>query len=175
MRNVAFLGVSILLLVLQGNLYRVLGRIPVPGITPNLLLPMIVFMGVHEFSLVRGAALAFVLGYVLDLFAVAPIGLFTFVSVATFVIARLAGVRLAAQTTLTQLALALGFATAWDVIAIVMVAIFGKSPYAARAMAASVVPHALATAALSPLVFRLAERLHQATISVPRFEGGPRA
>jgi rod shape-determining protein MreD len=171
-RNTIFLGFGLILLIVQANLHRLFGYLPLPGITPNLILPLIVFMGVHEYSAVRGAALAFVLGYSLDLFAGAPIGLFTFVSVSIFVLSRAAGVRLAAQTMLTQFALAFGFALFESVSVLMLIAIFGKSAYSPRVLLNLVVPHALATAVLSPVVFRLAERLHQATVSVPRPEGG---
>ena len=93
MRNTLFLSVGLLLLVVQGNLYRILGHVPIAGIMPNLVLPLIVFMGVHEFSVVRGAGLACALGYALDLLAGAPVGLFTFISVSIFALARAAGVR----------------------------------------------------------------------------------
>jgi rod shape-determining protein MreD len=174
MRNALFLGVGLLLLVVQGNLYRILGHIPFAGIMPNLVLPLIVFMGVHEYSVVRGATLSWLLGYALDLFAGAPIGLFTFISVAIFVLSRAAGVRLAAQTIPTQLALAFGFAFFESVTVLMLVAIFGKDPQSPRALLSMVLPHAAATALVSPLVFRIAERLHQATITVPRPEGAGR-
>src|SRR6185295_8061767 len=96
MRNTAFLAIGVALLILQSNLFRLIGHLHIPGATPNLLLPLIVFMGVHEYSMFRGPALAFVLGYLLDVFAAAPAYLFTFITVATFVPARAAGVRLAA-------------------------------------------------------------------------------
>jgi rod shape-determining protein MreD len=171
-RNTVFLGFGLILLIVQANLHRLLGYLPLPAITPNLILPLIVFMGVHEYSAVRGAALAFVLGYSLDLFAGAPIGLFTFVSVAVFVLSRAAGVRLAAQTMATQFALAFGFALFEGVSVLMLIAIFGKNPYSPRALLNLVVPHALATAVCSPIVFRIAERLHQATVTMPRPEGG---
>src|SRR5271166_2990351 len=98
MRNTAFLALGFALLIVQGNLFRFIGRLHVAGATPSLLLPLVVFMGVHEYSIARGAALAFTLGYLLDVFAGAPVGLLTFITVATFVVARFAGVRLAAQT-----------------------------------------------------------------------------
>lgn len=173
MRNTVFLVFGLLLLIAQGNLHRVLGPLPFAGITPNLLLPLIVFTGVHEYSAVRGAALAFVLGYALDLFAGAPIGLFTFVCVSIFVLSRAAGVRLAAQTVLTQFALAFAFALFESICVLMLVAIFGKNPYSPRALLHLVAPHALATAVVAPVVFRLAERIHQATVSVLRSEGGP--
>lgn len=172
MRNALFLSTGLLLLVIQGNLHRLLGHIPIAGIMPNLILPLIVFMGVHEYSVVRGATLAFALGYALDMFAGAPVGLFTFITVAIFVLSRAAGVRLAAQTILTQLALAFGFALFESITVLMLVAIFGRDPHSPRALLSLVVPHAAATAIVSPLVFRIAERLHQATITVPRPEGG---
>jgi len=171
-RNALFLSTGLLLLVIQGNLHRVLGHVPVSGIMPNLILPLIVFMGVHEYSVVRGAMLAVALGYALDMFAGAPVGLFTFITVAIFVLSRAAGVRLAAQTILTQLALAFGFALFESTTVIMLVAIFGRDPHSPRALLSLVLPHATATAIVSPLVFRIAERLHQATITVPRPEGG---
>ena len=174
MRNTAFLALGLLLLIVQANLHRVFGRIPIAGIHPNLILPLIVFMGVHEYSVLRGAALAFVLGYSFDLFAGAPVGLFTFVAVSIFVLSRALGVRLAAQTILTQLALAFAFTIFESVTILTLLTIFGRDPYGPSALVSLVLPHALATAAVSPAVFRIAERIHQATISLPRGDGGPR-
>src|SRR5690348_598045 len=123
MRNTAFLALGFALLVIQSNLYRLIDLLHVSGATPSLLLPLVVFMGVHEYSIARGAALSFVLGYLLDLFAGSPVGLFTFISVATFLVARVAGVRLAAQTLLTKIALAFAFALLEGVLLVVLTAI----------------------------------------------------
>lgn len=168
MRNSAFLVLGVTLLVLQSMLHRLLGHVPVPGITPSLLLPLVVFMGVHEYSVARGAALSFLLGYLLDVFAAAPVGLFTFITVATFVTSRAAGVRLSAQTLVTKIALALAFALVEGVLIVVLTAIFGGDAARPRALALIVLPHALATAFVAPFVFRIAERIHQATVFVPR-------
>lgn len=194
MRNSAFVAIGVLFLVLQANVFRALSFLGALAeraarsldgssaawlasvvkalswalATPNLVLPLIVFTGVHEYSLARGAMLAFVLGYALDLFAAAPIGLFTFTSVATFIIARTAGVRLAAATIPTQAALALLFALAQGVMVLVLIAIFHKDPYVARAMLPRLGPTSVATALFAPLVFRVADRIHQATVTVPR-------
>ena len=180
MRNIAFLGAGLVLLLLRANLFRVLDRegiaVPavlavgavaalrafvvkktsfvrwtllilfgfglmfgllgiaratgltfnLPGFVPSLVLPLIVFMGVHEFSLARGAAVAFVLGYATDLIGVAPVGLYTFTYVATFVLARAAGVRLAAQTMWMQALLAVAFTLVHSVMILVLMAIFGR-------------------------------------------------
>ncbi|AUX41336.1 hypothetical protein SOCE26_027460 [Sorangium cellulosum] len=174
MRNSAFLAMGAALLILQSNLFRLIGKLNIPGSTPSLLLPLVVFMGVHEYSIARGAALAFLLGYLLDLFAGAPVGLFTFITVATFVVSRAAGVRLAAQTLLTKIALAFVFGLVEGVLIVILTAIFGGDAARPRALALLVAPHAVSTAIFAPFVFRLAERVHQATITVPRPGESPR-
>ncbi len=68
---------------------------------PALVLPLILFMGVHEYSFARGAIVAFVLGYATDVLGIAPVGLYTFTYVATFVLARAAGVRPQQQNALS--------------------------------------------------------------------------
>jgi rod shape-determining protein MreD len=175
MRNTAFLAIGVALLIVQSNIFRLIGKVNIPGATPSLLLPLIVFMGVHEYSIARGAALAFLLGYLLDLFAAAPVGLFTFITVATFVVSRAAGVRLAAQTLITKIALAFVFGLVEGILIVVLTAIFGQDAARPRSLALLVAPHAISTALFAPFVFSLAERVHQATINVPRpGEGGGR-
>ncbi len=167
MRNTAFLALGLALIIVQSNLFWLMEHVNIAGITPSLLLPVIVFMGVHEYSLARGAALSFALGYLMDVFAAAPVGLYTFNSVAIFVVSRVAGVRLAAQTLLTKIALAFVFSLLEGTIVLILTAIFGSDAAPPRALASLVLPHALATALCAPLVFRLARRVHEATISVP--------
>ena len=180
MRNTAFLALGLGLILLQTNLFRLIGYLIVAqkglaadyfslaGITPSLLLPLIVFMGVHEYSIARGAALSFALGYLLDVFAAAPVGLYTFTSVAVFVIARGAGVRLSAQTVLTKVALAFSFSLLEGLLIVILTAIFGGDATRPRALAGLVLPHAISTALVAPLVFTVAQRIHQATIQVPK-------
>lgn len=169
MRNSAFVALGVGLLIVQSLLFRLLGPLHIAGATPSLLLPLVVFMGVHEYSIARGAALAFLLGYLMDVFAASPVGLFTFITVATFVVSRAAGVRLAAQTFLTKLALAFGFGLVEGILIVVLTAIFGNDPARPRSLAFLVPPHAISTAIFAPLVFNLAERVHAATtVTVPR-------
>jgi len=177
MRNTAFFIAGVVLVLLQSNLFRltrlVLGiigtvvradnPIVVPGLVPSLVLPLILFMGVHEYSLVRGASVAFALGYLSDLVGVAPLGLYTSTYVAIYVLARAAGVRLAAQAMWMQLALALGFTLVHSVMVLVLLAIFGRDAWVPRSLYPNLLPHVLATGAVAPLVFRLAQRIHLAT------------
>jgi rod shape-determining protein MreD len=171
-RNTAFIALGLGLLLVQANLFRVTGWIHVPGLVPSLVLPLILFMGVHEYSIARGAAVAFLLGYVTDLVGGSPVGLFTFTYVALFLLARAAGVRLAAQTVMLQVVLALAFALVHSVMVLVLIAIFGKDAYVPRALYPMVIPHVIATAAVAPLVFRLAQRIHAATVISSRAREG---
>jgi rod shape-determining protein MreD len=168
MRNAAFLAIGLVLTLIQANLSRLIGPLHLHGWAPGLLLPLVVFLGVHEPSMARGAFLAFVLGHVLDLVASAPLWLFTFAYVALWWFARVLGVRLAAQTVPTQIALAFGFSLVESVNVLVILVIFGADPQRPVEIATVVFPHATSTAIVAPLIFRIADRLHQGTIAVPR-------
>lgn len=174
MRNAVFLVVGILLILVQSNLHLALGVLPLVGTTPNLVLPLVVFLGVHEHSMTRGAALSFILGYVLDLLAGAPVGFFTFVLVACWWMARVAGVRLTAQTWLTRASLGFVFSVVEAAIALILLAVFGNDTRRPVEIAAIVLPHAVSTAIAAPFVFRLAQRLHQASLQAGAAEGGIR-
>jgi rod shape-determining protein MreD len=137
---------------------------------PALVLPLILFMGVHEYSLARGAGVAFVLGYATDVLGIAPVGLYTFTYVATFVLARAAGVRLAMQTTWMQVLLVFAFAIVQSTMTLVLLAIFGRDAWIPRSLYPLAVPHAIATAAVSPIVFRISQAIHAATSGSHRAE-----
>jgi rod shape-determining protein MreD len=174
MRNAVFLIVGVLLILVQSNLHLVLGALPVVGATPNLIMPLVVFLGVHEHSMARGATLTAALGYILDLLSGAPVGFFTFVHVACWWMARVAGVRLTAQTWLTRASLGLVFSIVEAAIGLILLAVFGNDTRRPVEIAAIVVPHAIATALFAPFIFRLAQRLHQASLQATAAEGGIR-
>jgi rod shape-determining protein MreD len=137
---------------------------------PALVLPLILFMGVHEYSLARGALVAAALGYATDVLGVAPVGLYTFTYVATFLLARAAGVRLAAQTTGMQVLLAGAFAILQSTMVLVLLAIFGHDAWVPRSLYPLALPHAVATAAIAPGIFSLCQGLHGANASTMRSE-----
>lgn len=186
MRNTAFLIAGVVLLLIQSNLFRLLSLLlrvigwiaranhdlSVPGLVPSLVLPLILFMGVHEYSLLRGAGVAFALGYLTDLIGIAPIGLYTSTYVAIFILARAAGVRLAAQTMLMQVGLALAFTLVHSVMILILIAIFGRDPYVPRALYPMTLPHVIATGMVAPLVFRFSARIHAATVGGAPKDGG---
>ncbi len=176
MRNTAFFITGVALIFIQSNLFRILSWIKIPGVVPSLTLPLIVFMGVREYSLVRGAAVAFVLGYLSDLVAGTPVGLYTFVSVLTFILARAAGVRLAAQAVWMQIALGLAFSLLQSGVVLVLLAIFGRDrdAWVPRMVYPLALPRMVTTALVAPLIFYLARRVDAAT-QPSRSEGGMEA
>jgi rod shape-determining protein MreD len=168
MRSAAYLGVAMLLLLIQSNLFRLLGPLGdligdrlTHGATPSLLLPMVVFLGVYEPSMAKGAGLACAMGYMEDIMAAAPIGLFAFVHVAIWWLSRVAGVRLTAQTWLTRASLGFAFALVQSAIVLIVLAVFGTDNRRPVSMASVVLANAFTTALLAPLLFRLAQRLRQ--------------
>jgi rod shape-determining protein MreD len=139
---------------------------------PALVLPLILFMGVHEYSLPRGAAVAFALGYATDVLGIAPVGLYTFTYVATFVLARAAGVRLAAQTAWMQVLLVGAFTILKSTMVLVLLAIFGRDAWVPKSLYPLALPHVIATAATAPILFRVAQAIHTAAVGAPRAEAG---
>lgn len=92
MKNIAVILFGFLLLVFHT---AVATLIELHTFSPNLMLPITISLGVSQnVSIVRGAFVAFVLGYLLDTFCGTPMGLQTFVLVATFLVARSARLRL---------------------------------------------------------------------------------
>jgi rod shape-determining protein MreD len=171
MRATAFFALGFLLIVLQGNLYRVIGPLGLHGATPSFVLPLLIFLGVHESSMARGASLAFALGYTTDLLASAPIGLFTLVAVAIWWLARTAGVRLTAQTWWTKASLSFGFSLVESVLVLVLLAIFGADPHRPGEISSVALPHAAATALCSLLIYPLAQKIHQGALLSRNIEG----
>lgn len=168
MRGAAYVLVAILLLLVQANLYRILGPLSgvissrwLHGLSPDLALPLVVFVGVHEPSMAKGALLAFAIGYAQDILAGAPVGLFTFVSVVVWWLSRIAGVRLTAQTWLTRVSLGFVFSVIEGALLLVLLAVFGSDNRRPVELSSIVLPHALATGLCSPILFRLAQRLRQ--------------
>jgi rod shape-determining protein MreD len=163
MRNAAFLAIGVVLILVQANLYRVLGWMHFNGATPSLVLPLVIFLGVHEHSMARGALLAFALGYFLDLVASAPMWLFTFITVANWWLSRVAGVRLTAQTFITRMSLGFVFALIESAMVLILLAVFGSDTRRPLEIGNIVLPRAIATALFAPLVFRIAQRIHLST------------
>jgi rod shape-determining protein MreD len=178
-RSAAYISVAILLLLVQSNFYRLIGPLSdlfghrfTHGITPDLVLPLVMFLGVHEPSMSKGALLAFGIGYAEDILGGAPIGSFTFISVAIWWLSRIAGVRLTAQTWLTRASLGFVFAAVEGALLLVLLAVFGNDNRRPVELSSIVLPHALATGLCSPMLFHLAQRLRQGPTPVRAAQDG---
>ena len=155
MRNAAFVLLSFFLLVIQSSV-GVLA--PLNDWAPNLLLPIVIYLGVaHDVHVVRGASLAFVLGYLLDSFCGSPMGLQTFVMVATFLIARGAGLNLFMRGPLFQIGLTFVFSVVAGGSILALRAIFEPpAPFPIGEVAGTILSltaGAGVTAVVSPLLF----------------------
>lgn len=129
------------------------------GVTPNLVLPLVVYLGIHEHSMIRGAALSYGIGWALDLLGPAPMFLFRFTAVALWWLARIASVRLSAQTFMTRVPLAFTFSLLESAILLTLLAIFGADNRRPLEIGAVVLPRAIGTALCAPFIFALAHRL----------------
>ena len=175
MRYTLFLILGLILVVLQGETWIVLGPLAARGFRPSLLVPLLVFVAVSETNIALAASVGFLLGYVLDVLSGAPIGLYTFTSVATVALARLAGLRIITQSGWARALLAGLFAGLGTLMTIVLLAIFGKGAYVPRAMFHLILPHAIATIVFAPLVFRAATRIAAIASGLVEPRGEPKS
>lgn len=161
MRNLAFILLGFVTLIAQTGLSV---GLPLHPFEPNLLLPIAIYLGVsHDIGVVRGASISFVLGYFLDSFSGSPMGLQTLVMVATFLVARGAGLRLFLRGPLFQVGLTLVMGLGGGGTMLALRAIFGPPPpFPSDDLALTIrglVAPALSTALMSPLVFAAVRRM----------------
>jgi len=139
--------------------------VPMYGYSPNLLLLIAIYLGVSpDVPMVRGTAVGFALGYLLDSFCGSPMGLHTFVMTASFMVARGAGLRLFPQGPAFQVLLAFLMTFAFGATVLALRAIFERpslsiGEYTPRETALSLLRPAVATAVFSPIVFAGARRI----------------
>ncbi len=161
MRNAAFVMLGFAILVLQAAVGALM---PLSSWAPNLVLPLVIYLGVsHEVHIVRGASLAFILGYLLDSFCGSPMGLFTFVMVATFMVARGTGLNLFMRGPLFQIVLTLAFGVLAGGAVLALRAIFEPpAPFPIGTVVdtiSSLTAGAVVTALVSPVMFLIVRRL----------------
>lgn len=175
MRSVAYVAVGVFLVLLQGTLYRIfspleslavsgfhIGRF-LHGATPNLVLPLVVYLGLHEPSIGRGVTLSFCLGWAVDLLGGGPSFLFRFTMVAVYWIAHVASARVSAQSAVTRIPLAFGASLLESLIVLTLLAIFGLDSRKPREISGIVLPRAISTSLFSLIVFAFAHRLRADT------------
>ena len=151
MANAALLVVGIVLLLVQG----LFALTPWDAFVPSLVLPMVLYMAVGEFSLARGVSLAFVLGYLTDAFAGGSMGLWTFTLVSAFLLARIAGLKLFLHGMVFQVVLTFLASCFAGLEMAGLLLVFDRRPLAVGAALGHVVTQSLSTAALAPGVFWL--------------------
>jgi rod shape-determining protein MreD len=163
--------VGLVLILLQGVAFRflpwitdltVLGvplRPLLTGATPNLVLPMVVYLGIHEESMARGALLSFGLGWELDLLGGGPAFIHRFTLVAVWWLSKIASARVSTQSVVMRLPLAFAASLAESVIILTLLAIFGQDSKRPLELSALLLPRALATTLLAPAIFDLSHRL----------------
>ncbi len=161
MRTLSFVGLGFGLLVAQAAIGVL---VPLGGLAPNLLLPIVIYLGVaSDLHIVRGALLAFVLGYLLDSFCGSPMGLQTFVMVATFLITRGAGLNLFMRGPVLQAVISFGFAVVAGGSILALRAIFEPpAPFPLESITDTVVAllvGAAVTGAAAPALFFAIRRL----------------
>jgi rod shape-determining protein MreD len=153
MQSVAQVLFGVAVLVIQAALATLL---PLVTFTPNVLLPIATYLGVHsEVHIVRGATVCFVLGYLLDAFCGNPIGLQTFVLVASFMLARGAGIRLFPEGVVLQALLVFAMALLAGGMTLALRAIFDPELDIGREMESSaylLLKSGATTALISPVV-----------------------
>lgn len=160
-RSAALVGFAMLLLVAQSSLGTL---VPLHPFEPNLLLPIVIYLGVSpDVSIVRGSSVSFVLGYLLDLFCGNLMSLSTFILVATFMLARGAGLRLFLRGPAFQVLLTFVVGVLASGAVLALRAIFEEpAPFPAGTVwdtFAALAAPALVTALLAPIVFPVVRRL----------------
>jgi rod shape-determining protein MreD len=172
MRNAAFILLGFSFLVFQAAVGVMM---PLNEWAPNLILPIVIYLGVsNDLYIVRGAILSFVLGYLLDSFCGSPMGLHTFIMVASFLVTRGAGLSLFMRGPAFQIALTFMFALLADGSILALRAIFEPSFSIGTffGTAYMLAAGALVTAVIAPLVFALVRRI-DALVTRRREEAAP--
>lgn len=171
MRSAAYLLVGLFLIVLQGTAHRFLAGLDglsvgstnasvlVHGATPSLVLPFVVYLGIHEPSMARGALLSCGLGWGLDILGGGPAFLFRFTMVAIWWISRAASAWVSTQSAVMRIPLAFSASLIQSAIVLTLLAIFGADNRRPLELTSVMLPRAISTALFSPFVFSLAHRL----------------
>jgi len=192
-KNALFVGLALVLLLVQSSLSVLL---PLHPFVPSPLLPMVLYLGVTpDVSLVRGSALAFVIGVLADEVTGAPLGLETFLFVAAFLISRVAGLRLFLRGAPFQIVATTGIAVIAAGAMLALCAIFEEpeafplvmppsgplgaaasaiwgddAPLVGRAVdiVTRILATGLATGLISPLVYAAVRRVESVTVRARR-------
>lgn len=156
MRNLALVALGLGLAALESLVDRIL---PFEHMTPDLVLPLVLYMGLVSFNAARGAAVAFVVGYFVDAMQPgSPICLNMFVLVCLFLISRMLTARLLLAGSAFHVLLAFVGSLVSSLIIVGLRAIFERRVGGLEPLAIVLFTRAAATAVAGPFVFALARR-----------------
>ena len=151
MKAASIIGLGFLLLIAQSTFAAV---VPFDLVVPNAALAVVIYMGLHGYNAGYGAVVSFALGSLMDTFAGGPLGLYTFVAVAVFLLSRIAALRLFLKGWLFEIALTLFWAAVAGVLVLLVRGLFDQDFRSLLTNLKIVTCRAAATAVVAPLVFR---------------------
>jgi rod shape-determining protein MreD len=156
LRALALPALAFGLLVAESTLYRFT---PWDPLTADLTLPLVLWMGLVDVPVSRGAPTAFAIGYLIDVFSSGASGLHALVLVGVYLVSRTASLRLFSAGVLFQMLLTLLASLSTSAGIILLRFIFEQSLDNPGALALSAAVRGVATAVVSPLVFEVARRV----------------
>ncbi|MGB5812309.1 MAG: rod shape-determining protein MreD [Polyangiales bacterium] len=145
------------LLLAQSVFARVLAPYP---FSPYLVLPLVFAVGVAPgVSVVRGAATAFILGYLFDVFTGNPVGIHTFVFVVAYFASRLAGYLMSFRGITFEIGLTFALTLlVGGLIELIRRVTPGGMTWGGGALALSLFGSAFSTAVVAPILFAIVRR-----------------
>jgi rod shape-determining protein MreD len=152
-----FTVLAMIALLLQTT---VLPRAALGRVTPDLLLIMCVYLGLHQHS-VGGAVGAFLLGYVQDMFSGSLAGLNAFAMGIVFAVVYITSRRLWVDNAISKVVVVFLAAVVKTATIVVLVLTFMSRDRLAGLMLSGALLQALVTAAISPFVFAVLTRTLQ--------------
>jgi rod shape-determining protein MreD len=156
MKDVVVILTGFTLIALQAVMHQ---WVPVSFFTPDFVLPFVLYLGIIDFGAARGAALAFVLGYILDASSGAPIGVHLFVVPAIYLLYRFIYQKLLFTGTLFQMAMTFAASVTANLMIVGMRSLFERSIMSFTMVLATLLLHATSTTVCSPAIFWLGARL----------------
>ena len=162
-RSLLFLLVGLILGLGVGSCR---GEVPVVALVPDVVLVLVLYLGVtpHR-AATSGAVVALLLGYVMDLTAAAPKGLFGLTYVAFFYLGRLAQSRFLTTTRLFEILFALVAGLLSGIVTLFVRAL--AAPHVGLRGFGTVLFQAVATAIVAPVIFSLGRFVDRRTSRVP--------
>lgn len=160
MQSALIILLGFLLLIAQSTLAHF---VPWDVAIPSLGLPVVLYMGLHDFNAARGAIISFALGYLMDVFAGSPMGLHTLVTVAIFLISRVAALRLFLQGWVFEIILTFILALVSSLLILGLRALFDQDFGSLLIHLEIVTLRAVATAIVAPAIFRMGAWIEKIT------------